>query len=345
MSSSIRHCGVIHSRGGAERPICVGVRDVYPRQPIPEGLQVLAGLQAGVITREQAIGHGLSPSAITRLVRTSYWQRIGAGVYATSSAPISWTAYAWAGVLIGGDRARLGGMAAWHLHGLEPTAPELILTWVPGGKDAPRVVGPWIFRREGTPRRLSRSVGSPPRLRVEETLLDLLPGASPEQVVGWVTAAVQQRRTSSAAMRVALNRRPSVSQRQLLTELLAETDAGVRSPLELTYRRDVEQAHHLPSGRRQRRRRHGEVDVDYEEFGLLVELDGRLGHEGLGRFRDMRRDNLATTGGLATLRYGHRDVYGDPCAVAWQVSENLVLRGWSGFPSRCHRCRRVPDVA
>ena len=43
-----------------------------------------------------------------------------------------------------------------------------------------------------------------------------------------------------------------------------------------------------------------------------------------GPFRDMRRDNSATTDGLATLRYGYRDVFGSPCEVAAQVAENLA---------------------
>ena len=38
------------------------------------------------------------------------------------------------------------------------------------------------------------------------------------------------------------------------------------------------------------------TDVDYEEYGLLVELDGRRGHDGAGRFRDMNRDNRHVLG-------------------------------------------------
>ncbi len=79
----------------------------------------------------------------------------------------------------------------------------------------------------------------------------------------------------------------------------------------------------------------------YEKYGLLVELDGRLGHEGMGRFRDMRRDNASTSDGLATLRYGKADVFGLPCEVAMEVAHNLVLRGWNGPPDRCDRCRNA----
>ena len=85
-------------------------------------------------------------------------------------------------------------------------------------------------------------------------------------------------------------------------------------------------------------------DVLYDEYGLVVELDGRLGHEGLGRFRDMWRDNQAALEALLTLRYGSIDVCGRPCAVAAQVGAALADRGWNGVLTRCSRCRLVPDA-
>jgi hypothetical protein len=46
-------------------------------------------------------------------------------------------------------------------------------------------------------------------------------------------------------------------------------------------------------------------DLAYQRFGLYIELDGRLGHEGAEHaFRDMGRDNDAVLGGRLTLRYG-----------------------------------------
>jgi hypothetical protein len=92
-------------------------------------------------------------------------------------------------------------------------------------------------------------------------------------------------------------------------------------------------------GRRQvRRTRSARNDVGYEEFGLIVELDGHLGHDGLGRFRDFRRDNAALTDGRVTLRYGWTDVTQEPCAIAIQVSEVLIRRGWPGLPTPCPHC-------
>lgn len=82
-------------------------------------------------------------------------------------------------------------------------------------------------------------------------------------------------------------------------------------------------------------------DVRYDDFAVLVELDGRLGHEGSGRFRDYRRDNAFALQSLVTLRYGWYDVVDLPCHVAAQVAAVLHSRGWDGVPSRCHRCIRV----
>ena len=51
-----------------------------------------------------------------------------------------------------------------------------------------------------------------------------------------------------------------------------------------------------------------------------MELDGRIGHVGKGRFRDMRRDNTHVLLGRPTLRFGHADVLTRPCDVAGQVA-------------------------
>jgi len=78
--------------------------------------------------------------------------------------------------------------------------------------------------------------------------------------------------------------------------------------------------------------------VRYDPFRLVVELDGRVGHEGMGRFRDMRRDNGSTVAGDATLRYGWADVVGRRCQVAGQVGSVLTARGWTGRLRRCPQC-------
>jgi very-short-patch-repair endonuclease len=177
---------------------------------------------------------------------------------------------------------------------------------------------------------------------LEDTVLDLCGQTSAEDVVHLLTRAVQRHRTSPQLLLRRLRQRSRSGNRELITAVLAEVAVGAQSPLELRYLRDVEKAHGLPRGRRQAPRGPYLRDVLYEEYALLAELDGRPGHEGTGRFRDMTRDNFALLAGEATLRLGWPDVAGDPCGVARLVARVLQQRGWTGEIVRCHRCRLVP---
>lgn len=315
---------------------------MLPRQEPDAELLALAAHQDGVVTAAQTRAAGLSSQALYRLELTGRWQRLARSLYLTAPGPPSWPALAWGGVLLGGEDARLGGSAAGHLHGLVPVAPAQILILVPQHA-VTRDRRPWHFRREAVGVR-GPSLGSPPRIPIEDAVLDLCDVSTAARAVGLVTDAVGSRRTSAGQLREALDRRRRARHRQLLEELLADVAVGAESPLEVRYLRDVERAHDLPRGDRQNRsglpyRR----DVVYLTAGVVVELDGRLGHEGDGHFRDMRRDNRTTLAGELTLRYGTADVAGRPCAVASQVASALRLRGWSGWLSPCPRCPEGVD--
>jgi hypothetical protein len=177
-------------------------------------------------------------------------------------------------------------------------------------------------------------------------VLDLAAAGGPSVVVLLVTRAVQRRGTRASRLAVALAERRRHPHRKLIQGLLGDVAAGAESALELDYLRDVERAHGLPKGVRQASRRGLPYvsDVGYDEWRLLVELDGRLGHEGEGRFRDMWRDNRFALEALLTLRYGWFDVVDRPCAVAAHVASVLVHRGWSGLLGRCPRCRNAADL-
>jgi hypothetical protein len=76
-------------------------------------------------------------------------------------------------------------------------------------------------------------------------------------------------------------------------------------------------------------------DVDYRRHGVVVELDGRLGHEDqVDRWADMDRDIDAVVSGDVTLRAGWRQVL-SPCRLGVAVGRLLVARGWRGRPVPC----------
>jgi very-short-patch-repair endonuclease len=83
-------------------------------------------------------------------------------------------------------------------------------------------------------------------------------------------------------------------------------------------------------------------DRCYEQYGLIVELDGEEFHPAEHRGRDRARDNeaAATTG--ATLRYGWADVDAAPCDTAGQVYRALRKRGYRGSIRPCSAtCRAI----
>lgn len=308
--------------------------------PSPQ-LLGLAQAQGGVVSVGQAETLGLGRHPRQRLLRSGQWQRLEGPVLVVHPFAVSWEGQAWAGILIGGREARLSRAAAAHLHGLTAEPPELIDVLVHSPVPDRH---PWVFHRDQAGVRSPRSPGAPPRTTIEDTVLDLCEGTEPKELVHWLTQAVQTRRTSSVRLLAALEGRARHGRRALLRELLGDVGQGAESPLELRYLRDVERAHGLPKAERQQsnRRRHRR-DVRYEQFGVVVELDGRIGHEGLGRFRDMSRDNGALLDGEITLRYGSADVSEEACTVARQVFFMLRSRGYDGQLRRCPRCLVVPE--
>ncbi len=310
------------------------------RQDVPTALQRLAGMQSGVLSRAQALGCGLSPTVIARMVADGRWGRLDRGLYLAPDLPPDWTARVWGAVLLGGDGARIGGRGAAVLHGLDDTEPMPIEVYIPFGR---RVTNrSWVtFVQERGYVRARSTRQDPPRTCVEDTVLDLCAAGSEAAAIEWITTAVQRRSTTTTALAAALVRRSRMRNRAVIKRLIGDVASGVHSGLEYRYLHDVERAHGLAPGVRQGRRPGGAgfLDVLYEAYALVVELDGRVGHVGEGRWRDRRRDNFHIRTGLRTLRFGWHEVTREPCEIALEVAEVLVGLGWVGYPSRCPRCR------
>lgn len=310
---------------------------MIPRhQPVPT-LMTLATAQAGVVSREQAISLGVTPRVIERLLRDGLWRPVTSGIYSLGD-PHDWLARAWAGVLIGGGSACLGHEAAAYLHRLLPEPPATITVHVDHAVQRDPRAG-WAFVRSAR-----RGRGEPPRTAIPDTILDLAPGLNEDALASLLSTAVGDRRTTPERILRALSERSRHPNRELLTAMLSDVASGAQSPLEVRYLREVERAHGLPVAARQAQLgRRYRTDCWYREFGVLVELDGRLHRSGGVVGQDLQRDNDHALLGQVTLRYGWPAVSGRPCAVARQVAVVLADRGWLGALTRCPRCRRFPD--
>lgn len=314
---------------------------MIPRATVPGPVTALLSAQRQVITREQALSLGASRKLIERWVREGHWRRLERGLFVAGTAPLTFEQRAWAGHLSAGAASALGGAAALCLRGALREPP--VLQVVVPAHSSPRLPTGYVLLRDGLGR-LGHARGSLPLILAEDALLDLAPHLDLEQFVGAVTDCTGHRVTTVARVASVLRRRPRMHNRAELLEVLADLQ-GIESNLEFVYRRDVERAHGLPTGIRQAptlgRQR---IDVLYEEFRLIAELDGKLGHVE-GRFRDFRRDNEHSVGLLNTLRFGSYDVRAHACDVADLLGRAFALRGWQGGPASCPRCRTSRRVA
>jgi hypothetical protein len=300
----------------------------------------LAEEQDGIIARRQLLACGLSPAQARQRIDTGHWRPVLPGVYATFTGPLSEIGRIWAAVLYAGPEACAARGTALWLAGVLDRPPLLIHLDVPAHRRVRAPAGIRVHLKRAYPRH-RHPTANPPRTRIEEAVLDLTDDElDMEKVLGIVLQTTQRRLTTASRLRSALAGRARHRWRALLDEVLAEADAGIASPLERRYARDVEKRHGLPCGERNRpEARPGGGrwyrDVRYPEWSTVVELDGQEAHPTDQRFRDLRRDNLAVVQGERVLHYGWRDVAGRPCEAAGQVSTVLRSRGWPGKANPC----------
>lgn len=299
----------------------------------------LRGRQAGAFTRVQANAHGISDEALAARLRAGRIQRIHGGVYADFAGPVRWETKMWAGWLACGPEAALTGETALRQYGIDGEWSDVIHLDIPHERRVVSRRGVIVTRCRDYERRLW-GLREPPIVRLEVAVLTAASRRSrPNDALSIVLEVCRQWRTTPARLIAELAAMPRLPGRKLLRRVLDDAAAGAQSYLESIYLRQVEHRHGLPAGQRQARESSGDDlvyrDVRHDPFDVLVELDGRLGHEDTrATWRDMERDNAAALDGKLTLRYGYQLV-GNPCRVAAQVAAVLRARGWNGQLRRC----------
>jgi len=306
---------------------------------LSRGLQELAESQGGAVTRQQALRSGLTAAEVRGRTDSGRWQRLYPGVFAVFTGPPGRMTTLWAAVLKSGPGAVLSHQTATELAGLTYRSSELIHVTLPVSRHLASVPG-LVLHRSARAVQDQHPAQSPPRTRIEPAVLDLSGLAqSFDDAFGWVSAACASRLTTPDRILAAMSQRPRLRFRGQLQQALGDVAGGVHTVLEYRYLRDVERAHGLPEASRQvlaaRGGRTEYQDVQYREYRVLVETDGRQAHPASARWRDAQRDNAAAALGLITLRYSWADVTLRACWVAEEVGQVLASRGWPGPLRRC----------
>ncbi len=244
----------------------------------------------------------------------------------------------WQGLISIGPGARLGGVSALVEDGLTGFEEPRLHVWVPKSshKDVTRTEGHvrlhetrrWGLgdcAKSGVPR-------SAPAVAVVQGALW---ARSLQQGALVMTMTIQQRIVTPDDVLEGFDRVRRHERRRALLEVLDDIRGGVQSMPELDFAR-LCRAYGLPEPTRQVRRRSSRgaafVDAAFEEFGVLVEIQG-AGHAVLDRMMldEVRLLDLALRGEVtvpvssATLRL-------DPQPFMAGLARLLRARGWRGWP-------------
>ena len=310
--------------------------------PRTRSLADLLSQQSGLIARRQVLRLGGKPADIERKLRRREWVRVLPGVYLNHTGAATWLQRAWAGVLFY-DKAALAHGSALRAAigpGWRQCDDASIHLAVDEDRNVKEIDGYRLHRIVRLENKVRWNT-SPPRMKVEEAALDVAAARPTDFGAIEVLADVcRQRHTTAARLLSALEGRRRLRRREWLGNVLRDIHAGTCSVLEHGYLDRVERRHGLSAPRRQPAARSdlGPIyrDVDHEEFGLYIELDGRLFHDtARQRDRDLDRDLDAAVDGRSTVRLGWGQVFDRPCRTAGRIGRLLQQRGWDGVPLAC----------
>jgi hypothetical protein len=292
--------------------------------------------QFGLVTRAQALGGGLTPKAVECHLSSGRWVRLHPEVYLTTPGRDDWEVRSTAAVLWAGRGAALSGTSAGYAWGLVRGEPQVLEVVVPADRRVRDAEVVTVSRSRWLPRRVDPT-GWPHRISAPHTVLDLARGKPIDRAVTLAARAVDLGLATPDQIVSALRERSREPHGRLLVEILTDVGQGSESAAEVRYVRDVERRHGLPPGRRQvPTGAGGRRDVEYEDFGLVVEVDGRMGHQAwASRQKDGRRDRTTLVSGRVTVRCFWVDLVPTACALAMDVGAILQSRGWTGQVRPC----------
>lgn len=303
--------------------------------------ELLRWMQDGVVSRQQLLEHGATDDDIRRLVRRNQLRRVHRGVFVNHTGELTLRQRQWVAVL-----------AAWPaVLGRESALPlrqsHVIHVVVEEGRKVtvPELVSVHHSRHV---RERADLRARPPRITPEHATLDVMAAriASDDVPGAYALLAEVAHQEYGLVDRLleALAGRRRIAGRKTIEGLITDLRDGACSVLERGYLHRVERAHGLPRPSRQRHSRatgrRTDQDVRYDDFGVIIELDGRAYHEGaVARNNDARRDlaELATSDAV-TARVTYGLVFGDACRTASWIARLLQRNGWTGSLRTCPAC-------
>lgn len=296
-----------------------------------ELLTKIAAAQSGVVSVHQAYDTGLSGDEIEADLRGGRWCRIGYQCLVLHTGPLAQRAKEWVAVLDAGPRACLDGASSLLRAGLKNFEVERIRVSVPRG--VPVHSEPWVDVRQ-TRRLRSDDLADDdiPRTRNEVAAIRGALWARTDREASLLVAmAVQQRLTTPHLLAVEMLKVRRDRRRILVNELILEVGGGAESLGEIDVAREC-RARGLPEPSRQAVRRTTQgryfLDVEWKQFGVVLEIDGIQHSWVQNAVGDALRQNALAISGAVVLRLPLVGLRHAPEEFFAQVERALVSRGW-----------------
>lgn len=294
-------------------------------------VRALAGRQGGVVSRDQLRELDITRDEVAAHLRAGRWQAVHTQSMAVHTAPLAEVGRWWAAVFEAGHRGCLDGASSLIAGGLQHYTEPTIRVSVPRGVLVRRAVGVTIRQT----RRLELSDVMPTGIPRTRNHVAAVRGAlwarSDKQATLLLTMSVQQGLTTGELLGGELLRVRRARRRMHLAAVVSDLVDGVRSLGEHEFA-TLCRLHGLPEPTRQalRKGRDGRLylDVAWEEWGVVVEIDGIHHTWATNVVADALRQNTVTLGNAIVLRLPLVGLRVAEAAFFEQIEDALVARGW-----------------
>lgn len=174
----------------------------------------------------------------------------------------------------------------------------------------------------------------PRRTRIARSLVDAAAWMRTDRgAMAVLAAGVQQNLVRVGDLRSVINRVGMVRRRGLMLDILGDIEGGAQALSELDFTRKVIRQFKLPEpsrqvGKRDSRNRRRWIDVLFEEWKVMAEIDGAQHIQPLDQWDDMERDNDNELDGYRVLRFPAWMVRVNPEHVAKKILDALRRNGY-----------------
>jgi len=256
------------------------------------------------------------------MVDSGRWQRPAKGVVVRHSGALTPLERVECEIRLQHPDAALAGLTAAALDGLKGFESATVFMLMPHGL--------WTRRRSGVKVRRVRTldevdvhpVRTPRRTRIARSIVDAASWAPSElRCAAIIASGVQQGLVTTTALRFVVDRLPKLPHRALILETVRDVSGGSLSEYEVLFVR-LCRRYKFPVPTRQRRRRDSSgrwryLDIDFDEYCLVVEIDGQQHMAALAWWEDMMRNNeLVVDEKKALLRFSGFALRHEPDRVA-----------------------------